>query len=340
MQTPAFWQSRFPAGLLLPLSALFGLLASVRRLLYGLGWLRTARLSVPVVVVGNISAGGAGKTPAVRALATALLAAGFHPAIISRGYGGGVREPTEVPSSGAPGFFGDEPVLLAQQVNCPVFVGPRRVDVARAVLKHYPKTDVLLSDDGLQHYALGRSIEIAVVDGVRGFQNGWLLPAGPLREPISRLQRCDAVVINGGSVRQHVAHPHSFDMQLLPGNAYSLVLPTNHRPLASFAGQTVAAVAGIGYPHRFFDTLQQAGLRDFSTHPMPDHHVFQPTDLTRIEADAILVTEKDAVKLSALLSAGGLPRSGNIWVVPVVATFSPDLISWLISHLQVLTETT
>ncbi|QDQ26226.1 tetraacyldisaccharide 4'-kinase [Chitinimonas arctica] len=335
MQTPAYWQSRFPACLLLPLAAVFGLLAGLRRWLYRAGWLRAAALPVPVVVIGNITAGGAGKTPVVRYLAERLLAAGIKPGIVSRGYGGTIAGVAEVPAGGSAAEFGDEPLLLAHSLACPVFVGRDRAAAGRALLAAHPATQVLLCDDGLQHYRLARQLEIVVIDGNRGMQNGWLLPAGPLREPTGRLFSSDALVINGKGPYHPPAHPACFRMQLEPGDAWNLADSGQRRPLASFAGQDLAALAGIGHPARFFATLKAAGL-DCREYPFPDHHAYQAADLLSIQADCLLATEKDAVKLRALLSAGSLPHSGNIWVVPVAATFAPDLADWLCRRLNTL----
>lgn len=326
MQTPAYWQSRFPAALLLPLAALFGLLAAIRRALYRLGWRQSERLAVPVVVVGNISAGGAGKTPTVRYLAERLRAAGFNPGIVSRGYGGRVDGVAEVPPRGDPAVYGDEPLLLAATTLCPVFVGRDRVAAGRALLAAHPHTDVILCDDGLQHYRLARDVEIVVVDGARGLQNGWLLPAGPLREPASRLAGVDAVVFNGDGAAVLPSHPRSHRMTLVPGAAWNLAQPALTRPLADFGGK-LAALAGIGHPARFFATLRSAGLRGVAEYPFPDHHAYRAEDLAAIEADAVLVTEKDAVKLA------GLSLGGNIWAVPVAAELSPDLAGWLVQRL-------
>lgn len=333
MHTPKFWQSRFPAALLLPLSAVFGALALGRRALYRSGLLRSERLAVPVVVVGNISAGGAGKTPTVLYLAQALRAAGLRPGIVSRGYGGQQQGVAQVDPQGSAQHFGDEPLLLARSSGCPVFVGRDRPAAARALLAAHPTTDVLLCDDGLQHYRLARDIEIAVVDGQRGLQNGWLLPAGPLRETRQRLASVDAILFNGGQPELGActapATPR-FLMQLLAHSAYRLAQPEQSRPLTEFAGQPLAALAGIGHPARFFATLRAAGLHSFSEHAFPDHHAYSAADLAAIAAPTLLCTEKDAVKLAAL------QHDGNIWVVPVAAQIAPDLAAWLIQRLRAL----
>lgn len=271
LKTPTYWQSRFPACLLLPLSALFGTVAAVRRGLYRIGVLRSERLPVPVVVVGNLGAGGAGKTPTVLHLAERLCALGWRPGIVCRGYGGNVEGVAEVDAAGPADRFGDEPLLLARAAACPVFVGRDRVAAGRALLAAHPSVDLILTDDGLQHYRLARDVEIVVIDGSRGLQNGWLLPAGPLREPTSRLAQADALVVNGQGVVALPSHAHRFQMQLVPGDAYRLDAPNERRPLAAFSGERLAAVAGIAHPGRFFATLQSAGLA-FDEHPFADHH--------------------------------------------------------------------
>ncbi|HEY9104596.1 tetraacyldisaccharide 4'-kinase [Chitinimonas sp.] len=333
MQTPAYWQTRFPACLLLPLSALFSALAALRRGLYALGVLRQRRLPVSVVVIGNITAGGAGKTPTVLYLAEQLRRHGRKPGILSRGYGGSETGPAEVPTDGTASRYGDEPALLARRSGCPVFIGRDRHATGLALLARHPDVDVLLCDDGLQHYRLARDVEIVVVDGSRGLQNGWLLPAGPLRETAGRLARCDALLVNGAAQVPIPPHPRRFDMRLQPAAAWRLKDPAERRPLADFAGQPLAALAGIGHPARFFATLAAAGLQP-SQHSFPDHHHYTATDLQAIQGGALLVTEKDAVKLTALLSAGELPHGGNIWAVPVEAQIAPDLADWLIDRLH------
>ncbi|MBV8466239.1 MAG: tetraacyldisaccharide 4'-kinase [Burkholderiales bacterium] len=332
MRTPKFWQSRFPAALLLPLSGLFGAVSTVRRALYRSGASKSVRLPVPVVVVGNLSAGGAGKTPTVRYLAEALRQHGWQPGIISRGYGGSVDTVAEVDSAGPAGRFGDEPLLLAQTCQCPVFVGRNRAAAGLALLNSHPHVDVILSDDGLQHYRLARDIELVVIDGARGFDNGWLLPAGPLRELPERLASVDAIVVNGRAEAAIPAHANRFDMRLAPGEAYLLGSPDTRRALASFRGESIAAIAGIARPARFFATLRDAGLA-FDEHPFPDHYDYQPHDVDSLGGKTILTTEKDAVKLARL------QHNGSIWVIPVAAELTPDLGAWLHARLNALRNT-
>src|SRR5512139_120994 len=279
--------------LLLPLSALFYLLSSTRHLFYRLGIFHSIKLPVPVVVVGNITVGGSGKTPLTLWLAQQLIAQGCHPGIVSRGFGGSGSQPQAVTAASSPDEVGDEPVLMAQRGLCPVWVGRNRPAAALALLHAHPQCDVIISDDGLQHYRLQRDVEIVVVDGVRRFGNGWLLPAGPLREPVSRLRSVDAVVVNGGS-----AGRNEYPMQLLGEIFQHLRQPTHTAGAAEFAGQQLHALAGIGHPERFFTHLRQMGLAP-RTHAFPDHHRYRAEDLAFGDAAPILMTEKDAVKCRA-----------------------------------------
>jgi tetraacyldisaccharide 4'-kinase len=278
------------SALLAPLSLVFGAAVGVRRLTYRAGWRRTERLPVPVVVIGNLVAGGTGKTPLVLWLAAALRARGFRPAIVSRGYGGANDQPREVAIGGDAARYGDEPLLLAERSGVPVWIGRDRVSAARAAVTAHPDRDLVICDDGLQHYALARDFEIAVEDE-RGYGNGLLLPAGPLREPPSR--QVDATVVNGAPARSG-----AFAMRLEPVGFRGVRDP--HRTAAADAlrGQRLHAVAGIGNPARFFATLASLGLA-FTPHAFPDHHAFAPGDLDFPDCDAVLMTEKDAVKCRA-----------------------------------------
>lgn len=297
---------------LLPLSLLFGLIAAIRRALYRSGLLHSAKLPVPVIVIGNITVGGSGKTPLTLWLAQELLERGWHPGIISRGYRGAAVSPSPVSSGDSAQTVGDEPLLMARRALCPVWVGRDRPAAARALLQAHPECDVLLSDDGLQHYRLQRDIEIAVVDGARRFGNGFLLPAGPLREPPSRLGTVDAVVINGGAARSG-----EYVMRLEGAAFQNLANPAATRTADDFRGVRVHAVAGIGHPQRFFDHLKSLGLT-VQTHPFPDHHHYTPADLAFGDADAILMTEKDAVKCAAFANE-------KCWALRVDARLDPML---------------
>ncbi|WP_035382926.1 tetraacyldisaccharide 4'-kinase [Ferriphaselus sp. R-1] len=288
------WTGYTPLHLvLLPTSWLFRALAATRWAFYRSGILRSHALPVPVIIVGNISVGGSGKTPLTLWLAQQLLDAGWHPGIISRGYGGSATQPQEVRKSDTGDQVGDEPLLMTQRGLCPVWIGRDRVAAGNALLAAHPECDVILSDDGLQHYRLRRDFEIAVVDGVRRFGNGQLLPAGPLREPVTRLRCVDATVVNGGS-----AEAGEFAMRLHGQQFYNLLNPATLARPTDFAGQTLHAVAGIGHPERFFRHLESLGLT-ITRHPFPDHHPYRAADLDLPAADAILMTEKDAVKCAA-----------------------------------------
>lgn len=282
------WYRLSPVSLLLfPLSLVFRLLVASRRLLFRVGALSSVRLRVPVVIVGNLTVGGTGKTPLILALVEALRAKGLRPGVLSRGHGGNDTGPRAVSGGDDAAQVGDEPLLLAERSGCPVWIGADRAAAARALLASCPRCDVILCDDGLQHYRLQRDFEIAVEDE-RGFGNGLLLPAGPLREPASR--RVDATVVNGAEPK-----PGAFRMRLAPAGLYRV--DGQGAPLAQseLSGKRLHAVAGIGNPERFFEGLSRMGFT-FSAHPFPDHHAFQAAELEFADCDFVLMTEKDAVK--------------------------------------------
>jgi tetraacyldisaccharide 4'-kinase len=376
------WLQRGPlACALWPLSLLFGALSRLRRLLYRRGALPSTRLGVPVIVVGNIFIGGTGKTPLTIWLVAALQQAGFRPGVISRGHGsadtastdkgnsdqvgsdqgssgkgssgkgssdngslgqGGVdRKPRLVTSSSSAQQVGDEPLLIAQRAGCPVMVGRDRVAAGRALLECHPELDIIISDDGLQHYALQRDIEIVLFDG-RANGNGWLLPAGPLRESISR--RRDFTVLNVPPSATNAPYlpesPESsfpaspplapallarlgpagtavIEMQLVGEFAERLSCRSERISLAQLAqsGQSIVAAAGIGNPGRFFSLLKNQGLL-FRELALPDHHAFLDRPFAGIVADVILITEKDAVKCMQIEELNDDPR---LWVIPVNA---------------------
>jgi tetraacyldisaccharide 4'-kinase len=316
-----YWYRVSPLHLALwPLSVLFAMLAAARRLLYRTGLIPAARLRVPVIIVGNISAGGTGKTPCVIWLAQWLLAHGCKPGIVIRGYGGTARNPQRAAPDGDPRVVGDEAVLLARRSACPVWVGSRRAATAEALLAAHPECDMIISDDGLQHYALARDVELAVIDGERGCGNGMLLPAGPLREPTGRLARVDAIVINGGAVFPPEILPSGvpvFDMRLDGNTFYDLRNPERGVGPGHFATQTVHAIAAIGNPQRFFQTLHELGV-SFSAHPFPDHHAYTSADCAFGANAAVIMTEKDAVKCERF---GG----DNWWALRVDTTLEPAL---------------
>lgn len=322
-----FWYRTRPAHLLLiPLSWLFGAIAATRRQLYRAGWLRRERVPVPVIVVGNISVGGTGKTPLVVWLARYLQEAGYRPGIITRGYGGS-EQLQQVFADSDPVLAGDEAVLLARRTDVPVFAGGQRVAAARALLAAHAKCDVLISDDGMQHYALARDCEIAVIDGERQFGNGRLLPAGPLREPRSRLASVDAVVVNGEADVPGV-DARQWHMRLRATEFRNVRDPTWHATADELRGRPLHAVAGIGHPRRFFAQLQDMGL-EFRPHPFPDHFAYGHEDLAFAGNDCVLMTEKDAVKCAAFARE-------DWWYLPIEADADPALGTLILAKLRSL----
>lgn len=277
-------------------SLVFRCVVSVRRALYSRTLLKRERMPVPVIVVGNITVGGTGKTPLVVWLASFLTARGMRPGIVSRGYGSRAREPRAVTRESDPAGVGDEAVLLAQRGACPVWIGADRAAACGSLLRAHPECNVILSDDGLQHYGLARDIELAVVDGARGLGNGLMLPAGPLREPALRLREVDAVVMNGAG--DAPAEVRALRMLVDGREFHNLLNPGRTVGPDYFQRKRVHAVAGIGHPGRFFAHLQRLGI-EFEGHAYPDHHAYVARDLAFPAADAVLMTEKDAVKCAA-----------------------------------------
>jgi tetraacyldisaccharide 4'-kinase len=308
-QLQSIWYGgREPPLPLRMLEAVYSGIVGLRRAVYGAGLLPRVRLRVPVVVVGNLTAGGTGKTPLTIALVEALRARGFNPGVISRGYGALARAPLAVDTRSDPALVGDEPCLIARTTGAPTAVCRDRVAAAQLLLKS-GAVDVLIADDGLQHLKLRRDVEICVVDGERRLGNGRLLPAGPLRESASRLGDFDFRVCNGGNpLAGEIA------MRLSGDDATSLTAPRITRKLSDFAGQSAHAVAGIGNPARFFDQLRAAGI-DAIGHAFADHHAFAPSDLRFGDELPVLMTEKDAVKCAAFADS-------RCWCVPVRAVLS------------------
>ena len=276
---------------LLPLAWLHGGVLALRRVLYRCGWLASGRIDVPVLVVGNFFVGGTGKTPLVVALAALLRRSGRVPGIISRGFGSTNVEPRLVQPGDHPDRVGDEPLLIAERSNAPVWIGRDRVAAARALLAGHASVDVIVCDDGLQHLALRRDIEIAVFDA-RGAGNGRLLPAGPLRE---RPRPVDAIVCNGG-----ITPAGQFAMTIEPAGFYEIENSQSRVDVSSLQRIRTVAIAGIGDPQRFFRTLAALHLQPSRTVAFPDHHPFSLADLRFPECDAIVMTEKDAVKCRTL----------------------------------------
>lgn len=308
-----YWQTRNPVSwALYPLSLLFCAVAGLRRLAYRSGMLVSHSLPVPVIVVGNISVGGTGKTPLVVWLVRYLQQQGFKPGVLIRGYRGEAKTwPQEVTEASDSRLVGDEAVLLARRCVCPVVAGPDRVDNAHLLVDKHG-CDLLVSDDGLQHYALNRDLEIAVMDGERRLGNGFCLPAGPLRERPSRLKEADLVLVNGRARTGECA------MSMAADRFIALKDPMNVRQAADFRQESPVAVAGIGNPQRFFSTLESMGLK-VRYRPFPDHHGFTHDDFTEFGCSTVLMTEKDAVKCEAF-------ANDRCWYLPVDARPDADFI--------------
>ena len=299
--------------LFMPLSLLFWTVSSVRRALYRNGILSKTDVGVPVIVVGNITAGGTGKTPITIWLAQQLAERGYRPGVVSRGYAGsGGKSPLRVDAASDPAVVGDEPVLIARRAACPVIIGADRGRAARMLVDD--GVDVVIADDGLQHYALHRAYEICVIDGERRLGNRRLLPAGPLRETARRLLSVDQVLVNGqcGGADTTVAEQNALCFELRATHVCRAD-EAEQRPLESFAGEAVHAVAAIGNPDRFFDLLRRHGIEPVE-HPLRDHDT---VNLQQLNAgSAVIMTEKDVVKLEP-------PLPGNAWYVPVSVFIDP-----------------
>lgn len=313
-----WYQGRRGAALLAPLAALFATFVGLRRALFQSGLLRSYRSSVPVIVIGNLSVGGTGKSPLVVVLARLLRARGLKPAVLTRGYGANVNAPTLVTADTDAARVGDEPVMLWIATGVPVMVSPDRAAGARAL--EALGIDLILCDDGLQHYALARDLEVVVIDAARGVGNGRLLPAGPLREVPARLESVDWVAINGeadgSSASPWRGRVGTLHMQLVPEAPRSVRESRQWRSIESFRGGTVHAVAAIGHPSRFFAMLRAAGL-ELIEHPFADHHAFIADDFAFGDTRAILMTAKDAVKCASFADA-------RFWEVPAAVRLGPD----------------
>ena len=310
-----WYGKRIPPLWTMPAAMVFAAIVAARRGLYRRGWFKVSRLSCPVIVVGNLSVGGTGKTPLVCWIVDKLKAQGRRPGIVTRGYGGSESAPQLIDGNADPVLHGDEPVMMARRAGVPVGVGRDRPAAAQLLID--ANCDVIVSDDGMQHYALGRDCEIVVVDGDRRFGNGWVLPAGPLREPIARLKTADAVVVNGGRGLLDGALAMKLD-----GIEAVSVLGGTVRSLLSFVGDSVHAVAGIGNPDRFFNMLRAHGVQ-VCGHTLDDHAQISSQMILFDDQKPVLMTEKDAVKCAPVADA-------RHWFVPVTAQFSgPDEIALL-----------
>jgi len=297
------WYDKSGLTLLLrPLSWLFISISLIRRYLYRVGIKKSINLSVPTIIVGNLTVGGTGKTPLVIWLANYLKELGYKPGILSRGYGGMAHSwPQQVRPDADPYIVGDEAVVISRRTACPMAVGPDRVAAGEALLK-YSNCDIVISDDGLQHYHLNRDVEVLVIDGIRRFGNGFCLPAGPLRECISRKDEVDCKVTNGVAAQGEYAMTYS-------GKNIVNLITQESKPLADISDQMIKAVAGIGNPDRFFNFLRAQGLR-LDTNSFPDHYLYQEDSIQADENMIVLMTEKDAVKCQRFAKP-------NWWYVPV-----------------------
>ena len=323
---PKFWQKiGFLSLVLLPVALFFKLTVFLRRSLYRLGVLQSRTLRVPVIVVGNITVGGTGKTPVVMHLANMLAIEGYHPGIISRGYKGDGNQ-HEVFDDSLPDIVGDEPLLIKKNTDCPVWVGPSRYSSGKALLEKYPHVDVVISDDGLQHYALSRNYEVVIVDGMTNFGNNLPLPAGPLREPINRIAGTDLVIINGEEKPTLNTSVQKLRMKL-EGTIFRSLRNTERTASPEyFHGRTVAAAAGIGNPKRFFNHLKKLGILAREIH-LPDHHKISTSEINEIKEDVILVTEKDALKCPQF-------EGKECWFLPVTPVFNDEPIKFILKKLR------
>lgn len=344
-QAPQFWEKRgVIAKLLWPLSVIFSWLTSVRRCLYELNILKSEALTVPVIIVGNLRVGGTGKTPTVLALAKALQMKGFHPGIISRGYEGQLQGVQEVSSASSPKDLGDEPCYMAQQLeqlNIPIFVHGDRTKTAKALLEAYPQVNVIISDDGLQHYALkrwpardgGRDVELVVRDA-RAEGNEYLLPAGPLRESATRARDYTLNIdLNSNFNTPYLVDAPNFSVTIKVKAAYQLNHPSNTMTLSELQQRNdlnILAAAGLGHPQKFFNLLSAHGLV-FEALPLPDHYDFLVNPFDSKNSDIILITEKDAVKCSQL---DAYKNDGRIWVLPIEIELPKDLIEMMVEVIQ------
>lgn len=305
--------------LLLPLSFLYGAIALIRRIGYKVGLFRSWKAPVPVIVVGNLTAGGNGKTPVVIWLVESLMQQGYRVGVVSRGYGGKSEHyPLLISSATTTAEAGDEPVLIYHRTKAPVAVAPKRSEAVKALLDSHV-LDVIITDDGLQHYALDRDYEIVVIDGQRRFGNGWWIPAGPMRERAGRLKSVDALIVNGGSAQSNET------AMVLTGDVAINLLTGEKQPVSSL--KTVIAMAGIGHPPRFFTSLEKKGLELAQTYAFADHHPYHQQQLSTLTPnnEPLLMTEKDAVKCRSFAQS-------NWWYLPVTASFD------LIGEQKILSE--
>ena len=317
------WQKKnFLAYLIWPLSLIYCAFIFLRRKLFQWHLLKTNYFSAPVIVVGNITVGGTGKTPVVIALARFLKEKGWRPGIVSRGYGGKIKHfPYQVHQNSNAREVGDEPLLIVRHTDCPTVIDPNRSRGVRALLKR-AHCNLVISDDGLQHSSLGRNIEIIVVDGERRFGNNFCSPAGPLREPTSRLNSVDFVISKENPLR------HEFKLSLIPDHFYQLIQPKIKKTLDYFHGKTLHAVAGIGNPDQFFNSLRKLNLKIIE-HPFPDHYLFKPHDFSYGSDAIIIMTEKDAVKCVGFVDA-------RLWCLNTKTELDTNLLNTVLKRVTTL----
>jgi tetraacyldisaccharide 4'-kinase len=309
---------------LLPLSAIFFLISLIRKYLYQFNLFNSFKLKVPVVVIGNITLGGTGKTPLIIHLAKELKRNGYYPGIVSRGYGSKVIGAVEVNHKSDIDEVGDEPILIQKHTHLPVFVAKDRAVAAKALMNKYKKIDIILSDDGMQHYRLKRDIEVLVIDGTRKFGNGHLLPAGPLREPKQKLNDVDAIVCSHKKVVDG-----SYLMKYK--SKFLVNLKTKQKiPLNKIGLTNIHAVAGIGNPDRFFNDLKSLGL-EFNSSAYQDHYRFTKKDFKTMSGKNIIMTEKDAVKCEKF-------AQDNFWYLPVEVDLNSKFTNVILKKLKYISH--
>ena len=310
--------------LLLPLSAIFFLILLIRNYLYRFNFLKSFKFKVPVVIVGNITLGGTGKTPLIIHLAKELKKNGYYPGVISRGYGSSVKGVIEVNQKSNVDEVGDEPILIQKHIRMPVFVSKDRVMAVKALIRKYKRINVILSDDGLQHYRLMRDIEVLVIDGTREFGNGYLFPAGPLRELKHKLNDVDAIVCNHKKVIEH-----SYLMKYK--SKFLVNLKTKQKiPLTKVHLRNIHAIAGIGNPNRFFNDLKSFGL-EFDSSSYQDHYRFSKKDFKTLSGKNIIMTEKDAMKCEKF-------AQDNFWYLPVDADIDLKFTNVILKKLKYISH--